>query len=209
MVARHMSKLSILPQSSYHRATWKNGRGYTDEIAIHPKDAELKRGNFKWRISSARIEQNSIFSTFPDHDRVLVILKGEGIRLFHRFDDEYPEELTELPQFEPYEFPGDIQSRCELISGPVQDLSVFIRKGEAQALVNVIELQADQPYPWTPSGQSGFAYIVSGGISCESGEAAVGDTLSSPGGTEVILQANDRGAKLILVDLHVEQDRLT
>src|SRR5208282_2713564 len=113
-----------IPFESYRRSFWKNGLGHTDEIAIYPAHAELKAGNFDWRISSAKIDQDSPFSQFPDHDRILIILKGNGIRLTHTFVEGEPDEEVSLGLLEPYEFPGDVPSRCQLIDGGVVDLSV-------------------------------------------------------------------------------------
>ncbi|NBS41943.1 hypothetical protein EBS80_04795 [bacterium] len=65
---------------------------FTDEIAIYPEGASLAKGDFKWRLSSARIESASSFSMFPMHDRVLVVLKGHGIRMAHTYEEGEPEE---------------------------------------------------------------------------------------------------------------------
>lgn len=65
--------VSILKKSGFQRSVWKNGLGFTDQIAIYPHEAELKRGEFLWRISSARIERDSPFSAFPEHDRILLV----------------------------------------------------------------------------------------------------------------------------------------
>jgi environmental stress-induced protein Ves len=160
-----MIRFQSISRSSYRRSTWKNGLGYTDEIAIHPPGSDLRRGDFLWRLSSAQIAQASPFSVFPHHDRILVILSGAGVRLFHRFDEQDPEEeRVELPTMNAYEFPGDIQSRCELIDGTVTDFSIFIRKAEAEAMVDTIQLRSDEPYPWTPNGRWNFIFAAQGGI---------------------------------------------
>ncbi len=150
----------MLPQQNYRRATWKNGLGHTDEIAIYPPGSDLKRGDFAWRLSSAQISQNSPFSTFPDHDRILIILKGKGMRLAHRFVEGEPEEAVELPPLEPYEFPGDVASHCHLLGGPVVDFSVFVRKAEVEAASEVVALGPGEEHLWDPSGHWNFIYAV-------------------------------------------------
>jgi environmental stress-induced protein Ves len=152
-----MVSVKQIAKTEFMRAQWKNGLGYTDQIAIHPAGADLRKADFLWRVSSAKIDQSSAFSMFPEHDRILLILEGKGIRLFHRFEEGEPEDSTDLPPFEPYEFPGDIQSRCELISGAVKDLSIFIRKGEVEASLEVVELNEDEAYEWSPQGRWNFA----------------------------------------------------
>lgn len=173
--------MKIISKQAYRRATWKNGLGHTDEIAIFPEGSELKRGNFLWRLSSARIEQSSPFSAFPQHDRTLVVLKGEGLRLTHTFEEGGDDEVVELERLTPYDFPGDVPSRCELISGPIADLSVFVRKAEAEAVTEVVEVAPGETFEWVPAGRWNFVYAAQSGfeIAAEGapGEVSEGDTL--------------------------------
>lgn len=155
-------KLKVLPKQGFRRSTWKNGLGHTDEIAIYPESAQLKLGDFDWRLSSATIEQNSTFSHFPDHDRMLVILKGKGVRLIHTFVEGEPEETVEVTGLDAYEFPGDVPSRCELISGGVTDLSVFLRKGVAQANLHTQEFHQGEKTALTPQSRWTLFFVVCG-----------------------------------------------
>ncbi len=52
-----MHSMHILRAQDYRRSTWKNGLGHTDEIAIFPEGADLKSGNYLWRLSKERIER--------------------------------------------------------------------------------------------------------------------------------------------------------
>jgi len=176
IIIRMRITLSNLKHEQFKRQTWKNGLGFTDEISIHPETAELRRANFLWRISSARIEQASPFSVFPDHDRVIVILKGNGLRLTHTFDGD--EDSTVLPLLAPYEFPGDVPSRCELVSGGVTDLSVFFRKGEVDALVEVVDGPVEgSNFSWRPSGRWNFAFAARGSFEVAATSVVEADTL--------------------------------
>jgi environmental stress-induced protein Ves len=202
-----------LPREKYKRLTWKNGLGFTDEVAIHPEGSDLKRGDFIWRVSSARIEQSSPFSLFPEHDRVLVILTGNGVKLTHTFAGEGSEESTELPAFFPYEFPGDVPSRCELISGPVTDLSVFFRKGTVEALVDVVEVTPEEPFRWFPSGSWNLLFAAEGAfkayspmfaapIALEAGSALrvdLREPISEDQGIDI--RAIRGGGKLVVISL--------
>lgn len=152
----------IISKKDYRRAAWKNGLGYTEEIAIYPENAELKRGNFLWRVSSARIEQASPFSAFPEHDRTLVVLKGEGVRLTHTFVEGEPEESVDLHEFTPYDFPGDVPSRCDLLGGPITDLSVFVRKAESEGVTEAFEISREEPFEWTPGARWSFIFAAEG-----------------------------------------------
>jgi environmental stress-induced protein Ves len=151
-----------LPLVTYRRAAWKNGLGFTDEIAIYPEGASLARGDFLWRVSSARIERSSPFSAFPHHDRVLVVLNGAGVRLSHQIAAGEPPDVVELPVLEPYDFPGDVPTQCELLGGPIRDLSVFVRKGEAHAEVEVLRIAAGESLQWGCPGGVGFLLVVQG-----------------------------------------------
>ncbi len=164
-----MNRPILVPKTSYTRLQWKNGLGYTDQIGIEPVGADLRAGNYDWRISTASITNASDFSVFPDHDRALVILNGGGLRLFHK-DEEF-EDSVELPPFEIYEFPGDIRSRCELIDGPVQDLSVFFRKGVTNAEVEVVRISEETAWNWTPRANWNYLVAIAGDFEvCTVGE---------------------------------------
>lgn len=200
-----MNPFRLIEKKDNKRLTWKNGLGHTDEIAIYPPSAELKKGDFLWRISSARIEQASPFSLFPNHDRFLVVLTGGGLRLTHCFVEGEEEEQVDIPLLTPYEFPGDVPSRCELRAGPITDLSVFIRKGEVESQVDTRSFDEGDEFEWLPAGRWNFVVVVSGLF--ESGESTLtpGDTLSlelqSPATHPVILKASDGPGTLVMVSL--------
>src|SRR5207253_2061990 len=77
---RTMPDPFLVRRDSYPRSLWRNGLGHTDQIAIEPPTAKLAAGDYLWRISTAQIARGSEFSLFPEHDRILVILAGAGVR---------------------------------------------------------------------------------------------------------------------------------
>jgi environmental stress-induced protein Ves len=204
-----MYHIRLIKKENYARSTWKNGLGYTDEIAIYPEGSELKRGDFLWRLSSAKIEQSSRFSIFPHHDRFLTLIQGKGMRLYHRFDEETPEEEIEVQPLTPYEFPGDIQSRCELGSGPIQDLSAFVRKGEIEAQMEALEIPSQETYFWHARGRWSYIYNPDTPLGVETEtkerfEIAPGETLAievteKDLPEEALEIRTQKSAKLILV----------
>jgi environmental stress-induced protein Ves len=192
--------MSILKKTDYKRSTWKNGLGFTDEIAIYPPGASLAKGDFLWRLSSAQIEKASSFSMFPAHERVLVVLKGDGIRMAHTFEEGEPEDVNDVPALYPYEFPGDIKSRCELIGGPITDFSVFTRTGEVAVNVSVEKIQLDDPFNWQAEGKWNFVFMIEGSVETRDGLVGEGETYST-GPTEVELRSGSAQSVALLVSL--------
>ena len=192
---------NIITKSNYKRSTWKNGLGFTDEIAIYPPEANLSQGNFLWRLSSARIEKASPFSLFPNHDRMLVILKGAGVRLIHTFEEGGNDDIAEIPALELYEFPGDVPSRCELLDGPVTDFSIFLRRGEVEPMVQIQELQADEEWEWQALGKWNFAFALSGDFETDVGVLNEGNTLSA--NSSIQLRALNHNSRLLTISLSV------
>ncbi len=106
---------------SYRRQPWKNGGGETIEIAVSPAGAGID--DFDWRVSMARVEADGPFSAFPEIDRTLTILEGEGIEL--TLEGQPPVRI----QGEPHAFPGDVATQARLLDGPITDLNVMTRRG--------------------------------------------------------------------------------
>ena len=196
-----MSSYKIIPKTSYKRSTWKNGLGFTDEIAIYPADANLSQGNFLWRLSSAQIEKASPFSLFPNHDRILLVLKGAGLRLFHTIEEGSEDDVNEIPALQPYDFPGDLPSRCELLNGPITDFSIFLRRGEVEPDVQIMEVKSDEPLDWAPYGKWNFAFVLSGSLKTDAGILQEGDTLSGEGAIQ--LHATTPITRLLLISLSI------
>lgn len=59
---------------------WKNGQGITHELEIQPINSSLKSLDFSYRISFAHIKGENEFSLFPGFNRILTIVKGDGIK---------------------------------------------------------------------------------------------------------------------------------
>jgi hypothetical protein len=129
----------ILHSGDYERMPWKNGGGTTTEIwkAVSPA------GEMLWRLSIADVASDGPFSEFPDIDRWIAVIEGDGMELTiegigaKRLDRRY----------EPLLFPGDAKTRCRLLGGPIRDFNFMIRRTFGQGLLQVFQLPAKATSP--------------------------------------------------------------
>jgi environmental stress-induced protein Ves len=128
-----LGEILHLRAADARRVPWKNGRGFTDELAIWPPGASFERGEFDWRISKAAVEEDGPFSSFPGFERVLVVTEGAGLVLDH--GAAAPRARVE--RLVPYRFSGDWPTRAELVDGRIADFNVICRRGAAHAEVEV------------------------------------------------------------------------
>ena len=136
----------ILPKSTFRRVPWKNGLGFTSEIAIYPGGDDFSRGEFLWRVSTAKVESSSAFSLFENYDRVLVVIEGDEIDLVEKTTGA----RAQLKPFEPHAFSGHLAIEGELKNGPITDLNIFTRRGRAGA---VVELLKPNQILWLPKAK--------------------------------------------------------
>lgn len=133
--------MHILRRENHRVSRWKNGGGETAGIAVFPENAGLD--DFDWRISMATVASDGPFSAFPDIDRTLSVLQGEGIML------EVDGRETELtPGSTPFTFAADATSSARLLGGTIIDLNVMTRRGrfkhavERREVAGVLEVAA-------------------------------------------------------------------
>ncbi len=131
-----MRDVRIVLEGQARRVPWRNGRGFTDELALAPEGASFERGDFHWRVSRAAVDANGPFSSFEGFERVLVLLDGAGLWLDH--GTRAPR--ARLRVGEPYRFSGAWPTTAELVGGPVRDFNVVYRPEHASAEVEVLRL---------------------------------------------------------------------
>jgi len=114
----------VIPANEYRRERWRNGLGWTRQIAAsHAGEA------WDWRLSIAEIERDAAFSVFPGVQRELVLLHGNGLRLC--FEDG--ETVTLSPPHERHRFSGERSLRGELVDGVTHDFNLMWRPQAVQA----------------------------------------------------------------------------
>ncbi|QFQ86075.1 HutD family protein [Paracoccus kondratievae] len=132
----------ILKAAEHRRMPWKNGRGETVEVAVHPHGAGL--ADFGWRISMAGVSEDGDFSIFPQIDRTLAVLTGEGIEL--HVQGTPTRQLT--PDSEPMAFAADVPTSARLLAGPITDLNVMTRRGAFTHRLTRLSTQATGAPQW-------------------------------------------------------------
>lgn len=119
--------------------------GTTTELAIFPKDAEYKKQNFLFRISTATVEtEESNFTKLPNVTRKLMILDGE-IKIEH---ENHHSKI--IKKFEQDAFSGDWNTKSY---GKAVDFNLMTKSncsGEMQAIIidnlKTISLKTDFNY---------------------------------------------------------------
>jgi environmental stress-induced protein Ves len=124
-------RVRILRSGDYRRMRWKNGGGWTTELAVSPESASAAAAAFDWRISIAEIESDGAFSTFPHCDRHIALLDGVGMEL--RFDAAPSVRLERRLQF--FRFAGEWLTQGVLLAGAVRDFNVIARRDAIHAAV--------------------------------------------------------------------------
>ena len=141
-----------LPAYEYRRMRWKNNLGWTREILRQPD-----RDDFAWRVSIAEIDHDCPFSAFPGHDRVLVLLEGNGMRLdFHDGRSQVIE-----PAHGRIAFRGEDALDCTLLDGPTRDFNLIWNR--AQASAELMHRPLVGPMLFFPeAGVSWLVYLIGG-----------------------------------------------
>ncbi len=180
--------ITWIPAAAQRRVRWKNGAGWTTEIAAHPPD------EFDWRLSVAEIDANCDFSRFPGIDRTILAIGGPGFELF--VADDPPVHL--VPGGRSHAFSGDLPARCE-VAGPGRDFNVMTRRGRYTHTLESLDLR-DELEVLPDLATTTALYILDGHALVDNREAAPGDgVLLGPGDYPVV---SVRGtAALILVRL--------
>lgn len=143
--------LRVLHAADYRRMRWKNGGGWTTELAVYPSGSD----SYDWRISIAEIESSGPFSVFPGYDRAIALLAGIGMEL--RCEGRDAVRLEQRLHF--VSFSGDAATQGVLISGPVRDFNVISRRDAVRA--EVLHRPLVGPMVFFPNA-TWFVYLADG-----------------------------------------------
>ncbi|WP_448548106.1 HutD/Ves family protein [Thalassotalea fusca] len=113
-----MQVTQIAP-TEFHRVPWKNGLGYTLELAVSEGGS---MSAFDWRLSIATVAQDGVFSDFSGYWRNLILLSGKGIELTH---SNSPTNLLRQ-HLDVAKFDGGETTHGRLIDGEITDFNVMV-----------------------------------------------------------------------------------
>lgn len=107
-----------LTRANFKGMPWANGKGTTVEILRIERDGVLVL-----RLSRANVVEDGAFSLFPDIERNLTVISGQG---FWLVGDGV--QLHALP-LRPVAFAGDVLVRAEGVITAVEDFNVMTARG--------------------------------------------------------------------------------
>lgn len=188
-------RVRLLPAYEYQRMRWKNGLGWTREIARSPRDGD----HWDWRVSIAEIDHDCPFSAFPSCRRSLVLLEGNGMQL--RFESGRDVELQ--PPHGRIDFSGDEPLDCVLLDGPTRDFNLMYRPDAVDATLHHRPLVGSMVFFPEP-GVQWLIYLLSGHARLK-GYAdialAAGDSLFLEGDTAGERALLDGAGEVLLVKI--------
>jgi environmental stress-induced protein Ves len=115
--------LKYIAENSWKTLPWKNGKGKTVQLVIHPENSIFFEENFDWRMSLATISETSAFSIFEGYDRVLTKIHGDSMTLIQQ--NKSPQNLELNTAFY---FTGEEKVECVLHGKEATDLNAMIKR---------------------------------------------------------------------------------
>lgn len=128
--------IELIRADQYTKMLWKNGAGFTLEIARSQGDAD-----FDWRISMADVTTSGPFSLFPNKQRIISVLDGQGMVLHV---DDLPAKT--LNQGDIFAFHGESQVQSELVDGAIRDLNLIYDSAKFHARFQRIDGTEEQTF---------------------------------------------------------------
>ncbi len=108
--------VELLPAISRIATPWRNGGGWTREVAA----SRSGESAFRWRVSIADVATAGPFSAFPGYHRVIMMVQGAGMAL------TVDGATTVIDRcYQPFGFPGSAETTCRLLDGPIVDFNVI------------------------------------------------------------------------------------
>lgn len=170
---------------------WKNKKGITSQIAISPANSTLEKLDFDFRLSSAPVVEDGVFSKFPGYQRLLLPIRGKGFSLNGALYEQH----------EVAAFSGDDETHCELVNGDIVDLGLIYNDKKIKASAKVLRLKDVFNFSAEPKAIY-FVYILQGKVTVNEIESEDGDTVHLENPERVILQATKTSSVVLFSLAH-------
>lgn len=184
------NNIRIIRKNDSVVSTWSGGT--TTQLYIYPESAVYAERNFRWRLSSAKVDvEESVFTSLPGIARILMIIEGEV------FIEHQGHHSTTLKAFEKDSFSGGWTTRCV---GKATDFNLMTAEGcsgsmEAFSIASGETKEVDLNCSVHNIGQ--FSAVTDAFY-------VIGGTVEASAGTEVTYAAHD-GDLLMVSRLPVEK----
>ncbi|WP_371188909.1 HutD family protein [Thalassotalea maritima] len=130
--------IDVINPNQYQTKLWKNGKGQTIELAMNSAGCDEQ---FDWRISSATVSEEGIFSDFSGYHRHMVLIEGYGLTLSH--DNGQIDQLN-IP-LDVASFDGGWQTNSKLATGTIKNINLMTNKDSYMADVQTFVVCQQQP----------------------------------------------------------------
>ncbi|MBZ9687879.1 HutD family protein [Clostridium estertheticum] len=160
--------IKIIKENEHKTSEWSGGT--TTELYIYPEDSLYGQRNFKWRLSSAKVEvEKSTFTSLQGIFRHIMVIEGE-LLLEHENHHN-----VALKAFEQDSFSGDWTTTS---FGKVTDFNLMLAQGYTGTLESIFLNSGEIKDIWLHSkvkddekvyGITEAVYIVLGNIEIDNG----------------------------------------
>ena len=177
----------IYKKEDFLSSTWSGGK--TIQLDIFPRGSKYKERGFIWRLSTATCDlEESNFTSLPDYERVLMVLKGEAALVYEG------ERVARLRELEQDRFDGAYKTSC---FGKITDYNLMVQKGnfgymevhKAQESKKLIIPEIHSEYEYISRG----IYCIEDFIIVSINEETV---MLRPGEQLVVTQKNDEAVAI-------------
>lgn len=144
----------VLTAEHYQKMPWKNGQGFTLEIArSHGEGLD----DFDWRVSIAEVKTAGSFSHFPNRKRIIGVLDGAGLTLHV---DQLASVTLYQKQF--FAFNGASDVYAELVDQAIRDFNLIYNPEKYAARLQWFNTQ--QMTPWISDADNVLLFNHKGGL---------------------------------------------
>lgn len=147
--------MRLIKSLEYDLMPWKNGLGKTREIV-----SQLVGSDLVWRLSLAVVEGDGPFSSFDGFERILTVVRGEGM-LLQGSEQEY-----EASPFLPVSFPGGEKVFGVCRSTPIENFNLIFNPDLVEAEVHILGASEIADFSGKASGITAV-HVLNGQVACD------------------------------------------